>query len=75
MNQLINEINHIADVNKLVAILELTASKIEIDTISEMARKEGKSPNGIRNSKRYRKIKIGKQTFAIKGIEDTNLPF
>tara|TARA_R110002051_G_scaffold256249_1_gene315359 strand:+ start:562 stop:789 length:228 start_codon:yes stop_codon:yes gene_type:complete len=75
MNQIINDINQIVDVNKLVAILELTVYKLEIDTISEMARKEGKSPNGINKSNCYRKLKVGKQKFAIKGIRDTNLPF
>ena len=75
MNQIINEIDQITDASKLVAILELTVHKLELDTISEIARKEGKSPNGINKSKCYRKIKIGKQKFAIKGVRDNNLPF
>jgi len=52
--------------NDLVTILELININLDIDTISEMARKENKSPNGIKISKRYKKIKIGKQLFAIK---------
>ena len=32
----------------LVTILELINIKLDIDTVSEMARKEGKSPNGIK---------------------------
>jgi len=62
--------------NELVTILELLVSELDIDTISEMARKENKSPNGINISKRYKKIKIGKQKLAIKGIRDSSgLPF
>jgi len=61
--------------SQLVSILELVTHNLNLDTISEMARKEDKSPRGIRTSNRYRKIKIGKQLFAIKGLEDTNLPF
>ncbi len=68
-------INEIEDINNLVTILELITSKLEINTISETARLENKSPNGIRNSNCYRKIKIGKQLFAIKGIKENNLPF
>ena len=62
-------------VQSLVSILELTVSKIEINTISEMARLENKTPTGIKTSNCYRKLKIGKQKFAIKGIRDNNLPF
>ncbi len=68
------ENNELSDVD-LVIILELVSHKLEINTISEMARIEGKSPNGIRTSKRYRKLKIGKQLFAIKGLNDVSLPF
>ena len=71
----ITAISEISDLNNLVTILELITNKIEINTISETARLENKSPNGIRNSKRYRKIKIGKQLFAIKNLSENNLPF
>jgi hypothetical protein len=40
-----------------------------------MARKENKTPRGIKTSNKYRKIKIGKQIFAIKGLTNNNLPF
>ena len=63
------------DQKSLVTILEVLVDKIDMDTISGMARKEGKSPNGIRSSNQYRKIKIGCQTMAIKGITETKLPF
>lgn len=59
----------------LVAILELLVHNLEVDTISGMARKEGKSPNGIRKSNAYRKIKIGNQVMAVKGLRELNLPF
>jgi hypothetical protein len=75
-NQILNEINQVADLNKLVAILELVTHKLCIFTISEMARHERKSPNGIRKSKAYLKIEVGGQLMAIKGIRDKNkLPF
>lgn len=59
----------------LVTILELTVHELDINTISEMARLENKSPNGIRTSNRYRKTNIGKQTMCIKGLNNNNLPF
>lgn len=52
--------------SEMVTILELISIKLNIDTVSEMARKEGKSPNGIKVSKRYKKTKIGKQTLVVK---------
>ena len=73
--QILNEINEIEDVKSLVAILELTTNKLCIFTISEMARHENKSPNGIRKSNAYLKINIGGQLMAIKGIRHNNLPF
>lgn len=60
---------------QLVSILILCVSELEIYTISEMARKESKTPRGISISNRYRKIMISKQKFAIKGLSDDNIPF
>lgn len=74
-NQILNEISQIDELKSLVAILELTTDKLCIFTISEMARHENKSPNGIRKSKAYLKINIGGQLMAIKGIRNNNLPF
>ena len=74
-NQILNEISQIDDLKSLVAILELTTDKLCIFTISEMARHENKSPNGIRKSNQYLKINIGGQLMAIKGIRHNNLPF
>lgn len=54
----------------LVLILELLVTKIELLSLSEMAEKEGKSRNGILKSKRYKKIKIGRTTLAVKGIRN-----
>ena len=67
--------NEDLNIGQLVTILELTAEKLDILTISRMARKEGKSPNGINTSNCYRKINIGGQKMAIKGLRDNNLPF
>lgn len=74
-NQILNEVSQIDDLKSLVAILELTTDKLCIFTISEMARHENKSPNGIRKSNAYLKINIGGQIMAIKGIRNNNLPF
>jgi len=74
-NQILNDISQIKDLKSLVAILELTTDKLCIFTISEMARHENKSPNGIRKSNAYLKINIGGQLMAIKGIRNNNLPF
>lgn len=63
------------DLNQLVTILELVADKSGVKTISEMARIEGKSANGIRSSKAYRKTNIGTQPMCLKGARDIDLPF
>lgn len=61
--------------SELLSLFEFISTKIDIDTISGMARKENKTPRGIKTSNQYRKIKIGCQTMAIKGIKHTILPF
>ena len=72
---LIKAVSLIEDKNTIVSILILCASDLEINTISEMARKENKTPRGILISNQYKKIMIGKQKFAIKGLTTSNLPF
>jgi len=57
-----DELNHF----ELVTILQLITNKLKINTISEMARLENKSPQGIRISNKYEKINIGKQLMCIK---------
>ena len=74
-NQVLNYINKSEDLEELVAILELTAHKTGVNTISEMARLENKSPNGINQSNQYRKIDLGIQKMCVKGLTDTTLPF
>ncbi len=61
--------------SQMVSILILIVSKLNINTISGMARSENKTPRGITISNRYKKINIGVQTFAIKGIINDGLPF
>lgn len=58
-----NDNHSLAD---LVAILELLAHKTGVNTISEMARLEGCSPQTIRKNKSYLKIRVGTQLMAIK---------
>ena len=64
-----------ANEKQVVSILVLCSQILEINTISEMARMENKTPRGIKISNQYKKINIGKQVFAIKGISEDNLPF
>tara|TARA_R100001244_G_scaffold131110_1_gene103984 strand:- start:611 stop:862 length:252 start_codon:yes stop_codon:yes gene_type:complete len=59
---------------ELVTILELSAHESGILTVSNMARKKGISPNGIRKSNCYLKIKIGGQLMVVDEIRDNNLP-
>ena len=54
------------DTEMQVSILELIAERIGLNTISEMARIEGKTPRGINISNQYKKIKIGKQKLCFK---------
>ena len=68
-------VSNIKDVNILVSIMLLSSQLIDIDTVSEMARKEGKTRRGIETSNKYRKVMIGKQKFAIKGLDENGLPF
>lgn len=74
-NQIVTIESGELNTEQLVSILVLCAQKLEINTISEMARLEDKTPRGILISGQYRKILIGKQKFAIKGLMDNNLPF
>lgn len=73
--KLIGLIKEIKNKDTLLSLLVLISQNLEIDTISEMARKENKTPRGIRMSNQYQKINIGKQVFAIKGLENNGLPF
>ena len=61
--------------SELVSILVLIESSLNISTISGMARSENKTPRGIRISNQYKKIKLGGQLMAVKGVEDDKLPF
>ena len=72
-NQILNYINNCENKNDLLTFLELSAHKLEINTISEMARLENKSPNGIRESNNYYKVKIGKQLMCFKGLKDNGV--
>ena len=73
--QILNYINECDDLKILVSILELSAHKSGVLTVSEMARQEGKSANGVRESKKYPKVTIGTQLMCLKGYYDDNLPF
>lgn len=55
----VKDISKIEDVNCKVQLIELLLCDIDINTIQGMADSEGKSYNGIKKSKKYRKLKIG----------------
>jgi hypothetical protein len=74
-NQLLNIENGNLTKEQLVSILLLCVSKLEINTISETARQEKKTPRGILISNQYNKINIGKQKFVIKNMINNGLPF
>jgi hypothetical protein len=61
--------------SELVSVLEMVCTKIDINTISGMARSEGKTPRGIKISNQYRKVEIGCQLMAINGAKEDSLPF
>lgn len=63
------------DQDTLVTYLELIVNNLDILPVSEMARAENKSRNGILISNNYRKVEIGKSKLAVKGVKDLNLPF
>jgi len=78
MNTHLNVIKQVSEINEvetLVTILELCKDSINIDTVSGMARKENKTPTGIRKSKQYRKIQIGSALLVVKGLEENDFPF
>ena len=60
---------------QLLSILLLCADNLDIDTPSEMARRLGKTPKGLKDSNNYRKVQIGKQLFVVNGLKDDGLPF
>ena len=63
------------DQNTLVTYLEVIVNYLDILPVSEMARAENKSRNGILISNNYRKVQIGKSKLAVKGVKDDSFPF
>ena len=60
--------------SEILSIIELACTKIDIKTISKMARSESKTPRGIKISNQYRKVNIGGQIMAVKGLRELDLP-
>jgi len=69
-NQVVKHLSKSKDLSFKVSLLEYLAEDIGIDTISETARKEGKTPRGILISNKYKKINVGKQLMAIVGMRN-----
>ncbi len=61
--------------NELIDMLEACVNHLDILPVSEMARAENKSRNGILISSNYRKVQIGKSKLAVKGVKDVSFPF
>ena len=63
--------------NQVLALIEILCTKIDINSISGMARSENKTPRGIRISSNYRKFNIRDAVLCVKGLKDidSNLPF
>lgn len=66
MNTIQAILNNDFDQEEMVVILILLSNELQIDTISSTARRDGKTPSGVRRSKKYRKVDIGSQVMAIK---------
>ncbi len=60
---------------EIVLLMELLGNKIDINSISGMARSKGKTPRGIRISSKYRKVKFGDALLCVNGVDDNKLPF
>ena len=60
---------------QIVLLIQLLSTKIDINTISGMARSENKTPRGIKTSDNYYKLKIGCANLCVKGLKNNNLPF
>lgn len=60
---------------QLVSILLLIVSKININSISGMARSETKTPRGVLISGNYKKMMIGQAKVCVKGVKEDGFPF
>ncbi len=69
-------LNEIQDSNKLAQLFEVALSRVTIGSIQEIADIEGKTYQGIRDSKRYKKIKLMGKTKVILGTKkEDDFPF
>jgi len=72
-NQLLMDIDHIVDRNKMVQIIELLSYKLDLKTVSNYAKDNNISYNGV---KKFRnKITIGGVKFVVDDVNKNNLPF
>ena len=63
------------NLNELVSLLVLITQKLTIHNFSDMAKKKGMTPRGVKISNRFKKIEIGGKKFCIDGVNDDQLPF
>ena len=71
----VRHIDQIKDPKELVQLFELILNSVEIGTIQQIADKQGKSYNGIKNSNQYKKVNINGKKLVVVGVENNNLPF
>lgn len=77
-NHYIEAVKHIDQINnpkELVQLFELLLNSVDIGTIQQIADKQGKSYNGIKNSNQYKKVNINGKKLVVVGVENNNLPF
>ena len=72
-NQVLIDIDNIKNVIKLVQIIELTASKLNLKTIVAYAKDNNLSYNGVKKCRD--KITLGGVKFVVNGFDENNLPF
>ncbi len=58
---------------ELVQIIELASHKLDLKTISNYAKENGLSYNGVKNNRGF--LKIDSVKFVVEGIKNNNLPF
>ena len=71
----VKHIDQIKDPKELVQLFELLLNSVDIGTIQQIADKQGKSYNGIKNSNQYKKVNINGKKLVVVGVKNNNLPF
>ena len=76
MNSMKSTIIHIQEeenINNLVQIIEQASKKLNIKTISQYAKDNNMSYNGVKNNRNF--TTLGGVKFVVDGLSKNNLPF